>query len=131
VWHRDRPGQPEELGHHDGWVRAVAVAGDGSVVTGGSDGRVRVWHRDRPGQPEELGHHAGWARAVAVAGDGSVVTGGDDGRVRVWHRDRPGHALDLPNTGEIVAIAIAPDAFIVAASGGITWWDFRPPSPGP
>ena len=125
VWHRDRPGQPEELGCHGDWVSAVALAPGGAVVTGGHDGRVLVWHRDRPGQPEELGRHGDGVSAVAVAPDGAVVTGGHDGRVLVWHRDRPGQPEELGGHGDGVwAVAVAPDGAVVTSGddGRVLVW---------
>ena len=83
-----------ELGRHEYGVAAVAVLGDGRVVSGGDDGRPPVWDPSRPGGgPLELGGHDGWVNAVAVLGDGRVVSGGDDGRLLVWDRLRAGGAV--------------------------------------
>ena len=38
-----------ELGRHDGAVSAVAVTGEGRVVSGGADGTVRLWDPRNPG----------------------------------------------------------------------------------
>jgi WD40 repeat protein len=52
VWDLHHPGSPVELGSHNGSVTAVAMLGDGRVVSAGSfDGRVCVWHPHTPGQP--------------------------------------------------------------------------------
>ncbi|MEV1294842.1 P-loop NTPase fold protein, partial [Pseudonocardia sp. NPDC049635] len=78
----------EPLTGHHGPVRAVAVApdGDAQIITGGSDGTVRVWDlatRTPVGEPL-TGHH-GPVLAVAVTPDGTqIITAGDDGTVRVW-----------------------------------------------
>jgi Trypsin-like peptidase domain/WD domain, G-beta repeat len=125
-----------ELGGHDGGFRAVAVAPDGRwVVTGGSDGRVRLWHPERPGEPSELGGHDLGVWAVAVAPDGRwVVTGGVDGRVLLWHPERPGEPSELGGRhGVVTAVAVAPDGRWVV-TGGVDgrvrlWHPERPGEP--
>jgi WD40 repeat protein len=67
LWHRDRPGQPVELGTHNGWVTAVAVGPDGSWMSlAATTGGARLWHLNHPGQPVELDSHPGRVSAVAV-----------------------------------------------------------------
>ena len=75
-----------QLGRLADPVRAVAVLGDGRVVTGGADGRVLLWDPARPGAPVELGRHGLSVTAVAVLPDGRVVTGGADRRVLLGTR---------------------------------------------
>ena len=75
---------------HDGRVMAVAVAGDGRVVSGGEDGAVRLWDLAAPEDlGRELGRHDSWVWAVAVIADGRVVSGGEDGAVRLWDPSHP------------------------------------------
>jgi WD40 repeat protein len=85
-----------ELGRHDGSVIAVAVLGDGRVVSGGGDGRVLVWDPARPGTaPVELGRHASSVGAVAALADGRVASGGDDERVLIWNATTQGKVAQL------------------------------------
>jgi WD40 repeat protein len=61
---------------HLGWVREIAVAADGSVVSCGSDGTVRVWDPDSGALRATLIGFAegGWA---ALRPDGAYQLGGD------------------------------------------------------
>ena len=96
VWDPDEPQRgPVELGHYDGWVKAVAVLPDGRVITGGDGvGRVLVWDPDEPQRgPVELG--SGSVGAVAVLPDGRVITGGGRAR-RPGAGVGPGRAGDRP-----------------------------------
>ena len=92
---------------HDGTVGAVAVGalrdGTAVIVSGGSDGTVRVWRLadgTPPGEP--LTGHDGPVLAVAVGalrdGTAVIVSGGSDGTVRVW-RLADGAPLGEPLTG--------------------------------
>jgi hypothetical protein len=54
----DRPGDPLELGTHDGSVYRVGAFDDGRVVSGGGvNGLLRIWDAKRPGNPLEFGIH--------------------------------------------------------------------------
>ncbi|MGH3801414.1 MAG: caspase family protein, partial [Pseudonocardiaceae bacterium] len=88
-WQHPQP--HHALAGHTGPVMAVAVAeldGRPVVVSGSTDGRVRVWELDT-GAPvgKPFTGHTDWVRAVAVAelaGRPVVVSGSADGTVRVW-----------------------------------------------
>ena len=126
VWDPDRPGDPVEVGSHDGWVRAVASLGDGRVVSGGDDGRVRVWDPDRLGDPVEVGSHDGWVFAVASLGDGRVVSGGQDGRVLLWDLDGRGEPAEVgTHRGWVRALASMGDGRVVSGhdDGRLRIWD--------
>ena len=81
------------LNGHDGWVRAVAagILPDRTpiVISGGSDGTVRVWQlADGVPVGQPLAGHGSAVNAVAFGrlpdGTPVIVSGGDDGTVRVW-----------------------------------------------
>ena len=138
MWDPDQPGtDPIELGRDEGEVAAIAVLGDGRIVTGGGygggAGRVLVWDRGEPGtDPIELGHNEGGVAAIAVLGDGRIVTGGGygggAGRVLVWDPDQPGtDPIELGhNEGGVRAIAVLGDGRIVVVSDG--WLRIHEPS---
>ena len=53
---------------HDGAVLALERAPDGSVVSGGADGRVRRWSSSGE-LAGEVAHHPGWVWDLATTGD--------------------------------------------------------------
>jgi hypothetical protein len=114
---------------HTGWVRAVAVSGDGSrVYSGGDDGVVRVWDA-ATGQPVDAWPgHTGSVWAVAVSGDGSrVYSGGADRVVRVWDA-ATGQPVDAwpGHTGWVWAVAVSGDGSRVYSGGDdgvVRVWD--------
>ena len=110
------------LAGHTGWIRAVAVAPDGSwLATGGSDNTVRIWDTATGQQRAVLTGHTGEVEAVAIAPDGSwLATGGWDKTVRIW--DMPTgqqRAVLTGHTRRVGAVAIAPDGSWLATGG----WD--------
>ncbi len=122
----------------DKWVQAVAVSGDGQrVVSGGSDGTVRVWD-GASGQARLTlrGHEAdkGGRKsvlAVAVSGDGQrVVSGGSDGTVRVWDGASGQARLTLRDHEDLVqAVAVSGDGQRVVSGGSdgtVRVWDGGP-----
>ncbi|MCK9896771.1 WD40 repeat domain-containing protein, partial [Frankia sp. AgB32] len=74
---------------HPGPVLSVAVTPDGQqIISGGSDGTVRIWNRDTGTEHTTLTGHTSTVWSVAVTPDGQqIISGGDDGTVRIWNRD--------------------------------------------
>jgi WD40 repeat protein len=84
---RQADGAFRQLPGHQGPVACVAFAADGGrLLSGGSDGTVRLW---RSADGEELacfGGDGGPVQAVALGPDGRVgYSGGSDGTLRRWH----------------------------------------------
>ena len=129
--HGRRATDHQVLTGHDGEVSAVAAGAlpDGTpvIISGGSDGTVRVW-RLADGTPvgEPLTGHDGAVYAVAAGAlpDGTpvIISGGNDGTVRVW-RTADGTPVGEPLTGHdgpvyAVAAGALPDGTPVIISGG-------------
>ncbi len=115
---------------HGGWVISVALSAT-RLVTGGSDGQLRVWALPHGSEiaRREVGS---WIRAVAVSADGErVVCGRADGRVQVVDLDG---AASTASTelfacgGAVYAMAVAPndgDSVVVATGNFVQCWSIR------
>ena len=84
------PGAPDPallrtLQGHTDWVRAVAVAPDGTIITASDDQTVRLWNPNTGDTIRTLTGHTGGVTAVAVAADGTIITASDDQTVRIWN----------------------------------------------
>jgi cytochrome c len=114
------PALAAELRGHGGPVRALAVDGQGRVLTGSFDTRAILWDLDTGAADQVLRLHEGGVNAVAFLPDGGMVTGGQDGRIAIW---RPGAAeperVIVTHEGPVTALAVAPDGAAVASSA----WD--------
>jgi WD40 repeat protein/serine/threonine protein kinase len=75
-----------DVNGHQGPILCLAFSADGSMlVSGGSDGTVRLWRAEDGEELRCLTGHQGAVRGVAVSPDGRVVfSGGVDGTIRRW-----------------------------------------------
>jgi WD40 repeat protein len=133
-------------------VRALAFAPDGrSLVSGASDGPVRVWWLENIGRSVRLDGHTSFVTSVAFSADGlMVVSAAADGTIRVWLAAtgtqlaclRPADPGECgrrttcregqPPEEEVYhgaqAVAFMPDGqAVVTLSDGdcLRWWDWR------
>lgn len=113
---------------HEGWVNAVAMAGDGSMaVSGGEDATVRLWNLTMGACTLTLEGHTGPVIGVAMSQDGTVVVSqARDGTVRVWNTEEGicMHVLNHQGTG----VDLTPDGSLLIASGrdnNLRIWDTR------
>jgi WD40 repeat protein len=67
-------------------VICVGVSRDGTrVVSGSSDGLVRIWDTSTGAEVRTLEGHTGWVLSVAFSADGTrIVSGSYDKSVRIW-----------------------------------------------
>jgi hypothetical protein len=106
-----------QVWEHPDKVLAVAVLDDRTVVTGCTDGKVRLWDLNSPDPKgrcrcKRAGHEGGVC-AVACAQGGTFITGGADGKVYLWkaadataQKIRP---LEGEHPGGVCAVALSPD----------------------
>ena len=125
-----------ELAGHGWGIGALAVLPGGQVVSGGTDGRVRVWDPAAAGSASvELGRHDGEVLGLAVLPGGQVVSGGTDGRVRVWDPVAPAAGpTELGCHYDVVtAVAVTPDGRVLSGGrdGRVLVWDLAAPAAGP
>jgi WD40 repeat protein len=119
-------------GHH-GLVWTVALGSNGqSLVSGGSDGTVRIWDTSRGDCLDILREHVGVVHGIALSSDGKLAaSGGLDGVIRLWELGWPASpsrcVATLQGSGEWWdCTALTPDGRLVAASsseGVIRLWD--------
>lgn len=109
-------GSQQVLEGHAQNVNGVAFTLDGrSLVSVGYDRELRIW--SLVGAAPSVVTLPAPLNAVAVAPDGEIVTGGADGKLRFLtsEGDESGELQASPTP--IVALAICPDATLIAAAG--------------
>lgn len=95
---------------------AVDEAGD-LVITGHSDGHVRLWRLAELTLARDWQPHRGAVRAVAYdATSDQLASGGTDGRVFHWRRNEEPRPLPAPPT-DAQDLAFAPDGKSLLGSG--------------
>ena len=114
------------LSGRSGWVWALALSGDGRVVSGSFDGTVKVWDLNSGQEERTLSGHGGGVSALAVTGDGRVVSGSFDGTVKVWNLNSGQEQRMLSGHGDRVnAVAMTGDGRVVSGSfdGTVKVWN--------
>lgn len=120
---------PERM-RHRGTVEAIAFAPDGkTLVTGSSDGMVRLWGVPE-GEPTRCFDLRAEVLSVAMSRDGrKVAAGGPRGKTRVWLVEGHGDGVDLDTKeGDVLAIAFTDDdrsLVTVDGGGSIRRWDLE------
>jgi F-box and WD-40 domain protein CDC4 len=101
------------------------------LVTGGSDGGVRVWSLTEYAAIHRLAAHDNSVTSLQFD-DTRIVSGGSDGRVKVWDLKTGAHVRDLCQPADAVWRVVFEEekAVIMASRGGKTVmevWSFSPP----
>jgi cytochrome c len=107
-----------ELRGHGGPVRAIAVLGPNSIVTGSFDHRMIVWSVGTGTARRVLGFHEGAITSLARVTDSCFASGGEDGQVVLWCGDQPNPTrVFRRHQGPVTAIAVdRPGARVASAS---------------
>lgn len=106
------PGTIAELQGHQGPVNAVKFLADGTVVSGGQDGTLRLW---REGKQADKVQMPSGITALAVLPGNSIAVGNGDGFVRFVENGKVTRELatgDLP----VIALASSPDGKTLVAA---------------
>ena len=122
---------------YNGWAKAVAWLSDTSIVTGGTDGILKLWEIG-PGSNELLliaiakGTHTQEIRTIAAGGDNLFASGGRDKTVVLWERG-PGTKLTALWRGEahsnhVNSICWCGSKFLASASDDrmVLLWHIHP-----
>ncbi len=105
---------------HENDVFSVAISADGqTIVSGDSDGIVRLWNRQGLSFAEPLPSHKGKVRSVAISADGQTIVSGDsDGTVRLWNRQDHSLGESLRgHEGNVNSVAISADGLTIVSGG--------------
>ena len=124
----ESPALVRTLSGHGRGVNALALTGDGRVVSGSDDGTVKVWDLNSGQEQRTLSGHGGRVRALALTGDGRVVSGSDDGTVKVWDLNSGQEQRTLSgHGGRVRALALTGDGRVVSGSddGTVKVWDLN------
>ena len=102
-----------------------------TLVTGGSDGSVRVWSLDTSSPIHRLAAHDNSVTSLQFD-DARIVSGGSDGRVKIWDRRAGTLIRELSQPAEAVwRVAFEEERSVVLASRQgrtvMEVWDFSPP----
>lgn len=108
----------------------MQLRGD-TLVTGGSDGSVRVWSLQTYTPIHRLAAHDNSVTSLQFD-ESRIVSGGSDGRVKVWDLARGQLVRELGQPAEAVWRVVFEDekAVVLASRGGKTVmevWSFAPP----
>jgi WD40 repeat protein len=110
---------------HPGEANALAVLSDGRVVSGSSDGTLRMWDVESGQILQTLEGHSAAVRAVAVLDSRRVVSGSADGTLRVWDMER-GQVLQtlIEHPSYCDAVVVLDSRRVVSThGGGLLVWD--------
>ena len=102
-----------------------------TLVTGGSDGSVRVWSLNSYSPIHRLAAHDNSVTSLQFD-DTRIVSGGSDGRVKIWDLKTGGLIRELSQPAEAVwRVAFEEERSVVLASRQgrtvMEVWDFAPP----
>ena len=105
-----------------------------TLVTGGSDGSVRVWSLVSNSPIHRLAAHDNSVTSLQFD-DNRIVSGGSDGRVKIWDLATGMLIRELSQPAEAVwRVAFESERCVVMASRGsrttMEVWDFAPPAEG-
>ena len=103
-----------------------------TLVTGGSDGSVRVWSLNTYQPVHRLAAHDNSVTSLQFD-DSRIVSGGSDGRVKIWDTKNGLLIRELSQPAEAVwRVAFESERCVVMASRGgrtiMEVWDFAPPA---
>lgn len=117
----------QDLRGHGGPVRALAVTGQGQILSGSFDTRAILW--DGAIAVRITRHHQGAVTAVLPLQQGRFATGGQDGRVAVWGEGPEPLSSDMRHPLPVGALAAVKGGIASAGWDGQIALSFGTPEP--
>ncbi len=120
IWRGSLQSTPVFIKQHDGPVKSVAFAPNGTTLaTASADTTIKLWDL-RAFSPAmqpitTYTDHADSVDRVAIAANGAVVSGSVDGTVRVFQAQR--NLTLTAHQGEVNTIALSTDGRLIASGG--------------
>ena len=111
---------------HQGWVRVLAVLGDGRLAFGSYDNIIRLWDPASGSCKAVFEGHQGGVNALAVLGDGTLASGSYDNTIRLWDPASGVCTAVFEGHGsEVNALAVLADGRLASGSDDktIKLWD--------
>lgn len=100
---------------HEGFIRDLCIASDGSIVSASDDRTVRLW--DKTGkQVRELRGHEDRVGCVCATSHGKIVSGSDDHSVFIWNIQGQLLARFFDHTTGLNSVHILRDSHVVSSS---------------
>lgn len=114
---------------HNGAICQVAIEKNRRfIVSGGTDGKVRVWNGYTGELQRTLNEHSATVWSVSISPNGEIIASGSaDQTIKLWTKGSIKSYCTLSgHLGEVTAIAISPDGKSVisgSTDGSLKIWD--------
>ncbi len=128
-WSPDTGKLIRTLSGHSNWVQSIAISPDDETIASGSvDGTIKLWHRN--GELKSTFTNPKPVYSLLWSPDSKILASGDgDGRVTLWNRDGKLIRSIKAHSGNVVSVAITPNAKIIASRSfgdkQIKLWDLN------
>jgi eukaryotic-like serine/threonine-protein kinase len=102
---------------HDVAVYRIRTLADGSILTAGGDGKIKLWRDPSAATSTIVGDHGASIRAFAVSADGRLVaSGGVNGDIALWDlRTRKLLRRRSAHRGVVNGLAFSPDGLTLVS----------------
>lgn len=101
--------------NHTTRVNTVATLNNGRILSGGSDGLVRIWDPTQPNaEPIIFTAHIGQVLAIAELPDGRVASGDNHEELHIWDPNEPAPRPDFTLSTSSAALGLLPDGRLVS-----------------
>jgi len=110
----------------EGWVTSLVVLGDGSLVSAGFSGNIKIWDPTSGACTASFETHRNSVNALAVMGGGHLVSASSDATIDLWDPDaRVNTAIFKAHTGSVNALTVLDDGRVISGSedNTIRIWD--------